>query len=453
MSASPPVAGSAAPPRSRLFGLRFEEPEQPRRRAVWLLLALVAAVLVAGLAILIDHEGVQHRDLRILVALHDALQHAGLLSAADELADWVSKLLGPGPHLIPLTLLAAGLAARAGRLRLALFVPLAFVLGMLGESLLKDAVGRARPNLYPDMAVATGPSFPSGHAVGAICAIAVPLVVMALLTRRAWLRWGLVGTAVVAVLALDAARLVLAVHWPTDVLAGNLFGLSVCGVLADGLGLPLPRLPAASASGNPNALSAVWDRVDPVRPEAAPGVEGNRRLTSLTGAVQLAVLAVVILSGLVFGSAPGLHFFSGFLAIPLTVVKLGSTGWRFAAYYLRRTPAYRGAGPPTVIPRLLSPLLVVSAVVAFATGVILFFQGSHRGIGATLHTDSAVVFIVLVLIHVAAHARTAWLASAADVRDPAAVPGGAARWGLLIGASVAGVVLAAGLTFAYPWSV
>src|SRR5581483_8896734 len=113
---------------------------------------------------------------------------------------------------------------------------------------------------------------------------------------------------------------------------------------------PRPRRPLAYRRARRQPLRAVRLRRPRGRARAAPGVEGNRRLTSLTGAVQLAVLAVVILSGLVFGSAPGLHFFSGFLAIPLTVVKLGSTGWRFAAYYLRRTPAYRGAGPPTVIP-------------------------------------------------------------------------------------------------------
>jgi undecaprenyl-diphosphatase len=467
MSASPPVAGRRrlrdrlhassaeplAPPRRVLPArLRLEAPEGPRGRGLWLVAALVAAVLVCGLAMLIDHEAVQHRDLRLLVQLHDALQHAGLLNAADEVADWVSQWLGPGPHLIPLTVLVAVLALRAGRARLALFLPLAFALGVLGEHFLKDAVGRVRPNLYPSMAVATGPSFPSGHAVGAICAVAAPLVVAAWLTRRAWLRWSLLAVAVLAVVAIDLARLVLAVHYPTDVLAGNLLGLGICAALAGALGLPLPRPAPRTASGS-GVAARLWQRIDPVRPEADPGVEGNRRLTSLTGAVQLAVLAVVILSGVVFGSAPGLHLFSGFVAIPLTLLKLGSTGHRFVGYYLRRHAAYRTAGPPTVIPRLLAPLLVASAVVALATGVVLFFQGTRHGTAATLHTDSAVVFIVLVLVHVAVHARTAWVASAAEVRTPRSVPGGNARWALLAGATVAGLVLAAGLTLGYPWSV
>lgn len=451
--AEPVAAAEALPARPWRFAWppRAERPETARGRMAWLITALVAAVLVGGLAVLIGHAGVQHRDLRLLVQLHDSLQQAGLLSLAATVAGQISTWLGPGPHLIPLTLLVAVLAVRAGRVRLALFVPLAFGVGMVGEHLLKQVVDRGRPNLYPDLAVATGPSFPSGHAVGAICAVAVPLVVAAVLTRRAWLRWSLVGLAVVAVVALDLARLVLAVHWPTDVLAGNLFGLGVCGVLAAALGLPLPR-PAAS-SGGVAALVTLWDRTDPVRVERDHGVEGNRRLTSVTGALQLVVLAVVILSGLVFGSVPALHFFSGFVAIPLTVLKLGSTGYRFAGYYLRRRHPYRAAGPPTAIPRLLAPLLVVSAVAAFATGVALFFEGTTHGAVATLHTDSAVVFIVLVLVHVAVHARTAWVASAAEVQQPAAVAGASSRWALVVGASVAGLVLGAGLTFGYPWSV
>lgn len=298
-SANPSTASSRA---RAIRGLRLEPPAAAPARRVWLVLALVAAVLVTGLAMLIDHERVQHGDLRLLVSLHDALAHAGVLGAADELADWVSQWLGPGPHLIPLTLLAAALALRARRPRLALFVPLAFALGTLAQTWVKDAVGRARPNLYPDLAVASGPSFPSGHAVGAICAVAVPLLVCALLSRRARVRWGLIGLAAVAVVALDLARLVLAVHYPTDVLAGNLLGLAVCAGLAAVLGLPLPRV---RGGGGRAVIATARDRTDPVRLDADPGVAGNRRLTSATGAVQLVVLAVVILSGVVFGLTIG----------------------------------------------------------------------------------------------------------------------------------------------------
>jgi undecaprenyl-diphosphatase len=446
------AAGGAQPAhRGRLaWGLRFEGPERPRRRLAWLILALVAAALFAGLAIAVGDSAVQRQDMQWLTALHSRLTEAGAIHTADEVADFVSQWLGPGPHLLPLTALAAYLAYRAGRLRLALLVPLSFAFGVVGETLLKAAVDRTRPNLYPAMAVSSGPSFPSGHAVGAICAVAVPLLVIAWLNGRRWLRITLIVLAALSVVAIDLARLVLAVHWPTDVVAGNLVGIAIVGALAALLGVPLPT-PRGGAT-LPRSLSAWWHRTDPERPAADPGPEGNRRLTSLVGAIQLGVLAVVILSGVFFGSVPGLHFFASFVAIPLTVLKLGSTGYRFAHYYLRNGP-YRAAGPPTVIPRLLSPLLVISALVAFATGVALFAMGTTHGTVATLHTDSAVVFIVAVLAHVAAHARTAWTASAAELGSAPTVRGSGARWGTLLAVTVAGLVLAAGFTFTYPWSV
>jgi membrane-associated phospholipid phosphatase len=454
-----PLAAGGAPPaanRRRTWGVHFEQPEPPGGRLAWLILAAVAALLVAALAVAIGSGAVQRFDLRLLVQLHDRLTGAGVIAGADEAADWVSQWLGPGPHLLPLTLLVSALAVRAGRVRLAIFVPLCFAVGALGESLLKDVVDRTRPNLYPDMAVVNGPSFPSGHAVGAICAVAVPLVVAACLTRRRWLRISLMGVAVLAVLALDLARLVLAVHWPTDVVAGNVLGLGVCATLAAALGVPLPRLAPAAATGapagGPRLLAAFWDRVDPHRP-ASDGVEGNRRLTSLAGMALVPVLTAVALSGVVFGWSPGLHFFTGFAAIPLVLLKLGSTGYRFTGYYLRRDRDYRAAGPPTVVPRVFGAPLVASAVVAFVSGVLLFATGTHRGTVATLHTDSAVIFIVLVLIHVAVHARTGWLASAADLRTPAGATGSGSRRASLIAMSVAGVAVAAGLTFAYPWHV
>ena len=184
------------------------------------------------------------------------------------------------------------------------------------------------------------------------------------------------------------------------------------------------------------------------------GVEGNRRLTALTGAVQLVALTAVALSGLVFGTAPWLHYFLGFAALPLTALKLASTGWRFLHYYAVRSAAYRTAGPPAPLPRLLAPLLVGSTVVAFFTGVLLFFHGQRRGFGATLHTDSAVVFVVAALVHVAVHLRSTMQASTADLSGVApTVPGARWRQGLVAGAGVAGLVVAVALVAGYHWSL
>ena len=65
-----------------------------------------------------------------------------------------------------------------------------------------------------------------------------------------------------------------------------------------------------------------------------------------------------------------LHVFVGFVLIPPIVLKLASTGWRFARYYTG-TSAYVVQGPPLLAMRVLAPFLVAATVVLFASGVAM----------------------------------------------------------------------------------
>ncbi len=189
---------------------------------------------------------------------------------------------------------------------------------------------------------------------------------------------------------------------------------------------------------------------------ADPGVEGNRRLTALTGVVLLVGLGLALLSGLVFRRGPGLHFALGFAAIPPTLLKLGATGWRFLNYYAIRRGRYRAAGPPLPLPRVLAPPLVAATLVAFVSGVVLFFQGTDRGSMSTLHTDSVVVLTLLLAVHVAIHLRTVYDASLADLRPArlvAGLRGSTTRRALVMGSVVAGIVLAVALVGGYHWTL
>ena len=201
-------------------------------------------------------------------------------------------------------------------------------------------------------------------------------------------------------------------------------------------------------------LDAWWAQSHRADPGGDPGVEANRRLTAVTGAAAILPLLLVAGSGLVFGWSPGLHFALGFAALPLTLLKLASTGWRFSSYYLRRGSAYRTAGPPALLPRLLGPVVAASAVIAFATGVLLFFQGRERGTAATLHTDSAVVLSIALLLHVSIHLRSTWRVSRAElVGGAAGVRGRGDRAAAVAGATAAGVVLAIALVGGYHWTL
>ncbi|MFF1871686.1 phosphatase PAP2 family protein [Kitasatospora herbaricolor] len=95
---------------------------------------------------------------------------------------------------------------------------------------LRLLVGRPRPHFGDPVAYAAGPAFPSGHAM----ASAITCVILVWLIRPHTNRAGRVaatGVAAVAVLAVGWTRIVLGVHWPSDVLAGWL----AAGVILGGV--------------------------------------------------------------------------------------------------------------------------------------------------------------------------------------------------------------------------
>lgn len=92
--------------------------------------------------------------------------------------------------------------------------------------LLKEVVARARPSLPEPVAHAGGYSFPSGHALGAAAMYASLAVVAAGVLRRRW-RPLLVAVAVVVPMAVATTRVLLGVHFPSDVAAGLVLGWAV----------------------------------------------------------------------------------------------------------------------------------------------------------------------------------------------------------------------------------
>ncbi|HEY2373226.1 MAG TPA: hypothetical protein VGH82_11900 [Gaiellaceae bacterium] len=168
----------------------------------------------------------------------------------------------------------------------------------------------------------------------------------------------------------------------------------------------------------------------------AGGSAGNEQLTAVVAAVLIVLLAVEGATLLNLRSLLTVHAFVGMLLIPVIGLKLASTGWRMLRYY-RRGKEYVRRGPPHIALRVLvAPLVVVSTVFLFGTGVALLAVDQTHGTLVGLHKASFVVWLGATAIHVLAHLVE--LPRAARRR----VPGLATRC-LLVGASLAaGAVVA-----------
>lgn len=135
----------------------------------------------------------------------------------------------------------------------------------------------------------------------------------------------------------------------------------------------------------------------------AGGTDGNERLTVLTGLLLIVLLAVLGVTIVWIGKLLWLHLFLGLLLIGPVVLKLLSTAYRFVRYYTASI-AYRRKGPPPRVLRLLGPLVVLSTLAVFATGIGLLLLGpGSRQPMLLLHKASFIAWIALVAVHVLGH--------------------------------------------------
>jgi hypothetical protein len=179
----------------------------------------------------------------------------------------------------------------------------------------------------------------------------------------------------------------------------------------------------------------------------AGGTDGNEQLTAITGAVLLVLLAVIGVTIVLIGRLISVHLFVGLLLIGPVALKMASTGYRFVRYYTNDR-AYRQKGPPELPLRLIAPVVVLSTVVVFASGVILLFVGrAERDQDQLLliHKVSFIVWVVFTALHVLGHLPALARSMRVQAKSPSDIEGLAGRGGrsiALVGTLVGGLVLA-----------
>jgi hypothetical protein len=142
------------------------------------------------------------------------------------------------------------------------------------------------------------------------------------------------------------------------------------------------------------------------------------------------------------------HILIGLMLVPPLLVKMGSVLWRFSRYYLH-DPAFRRAGPPHPVLRVLGPLAMSSTIGLFGSGIALWLIGPTDRTMFRLHQLSFVAWFVFVAAHVLAHLLRATRLAAADARearggrgiDARARRGARGRRGLVVASLIVGLLL------------
>ncbi|RXZ65813.1 phosphatase PAP2 family protein [Pelagerythrobacter rhizovicinus] len=108
--------------------------------------------------------------------------------------------------------------------REAVLFAMTVITGWLVNAALKFAVGRERPQIVPHLMDASGQSFPSGHSFNAALVYIAMALAFAALSRRQSVRYTVIGAAMLISAMVAWSRVMLGVHFPSDVIAGWLGG-------------------------------------------------------------------------------------------------------------------------------------------------------------------------------------------------------------------------------------
>jgi membrane-associated phospholipid phosphatase len=209
--------------------------------------ALVTMILATVGLLTVSHDVLDHGGL----AQHDPARLNFIIGLRSGWSVELSRIvtqLGSADVLVVLALAAGGLLWwRGAGLGIVLAPVLVLGLSALLVAVLKALVHRVRPPLSLRLVTENEPSFPSGHSTNSAALL-------------------LVGISGLAAMFIGLSRLVLGVHWPTDVLAGWCLGALVCLLVTTAV-LALPNHAHRPPAGTGRFANVWWhlERVATVR--------------------------------------------------------------------------------------------------------------------------------------------------------------------------------------------
>lgn len=193
---------------------------------VGMLIAIAALATGIGVLTLRDQSSPTFDTALVNDATEWAVTHPGFV----DIAEIWSQATYPWVLHVLLTLVTlAVVLTRSGPRRTVAILPLAWITWGLG-SVTKVIVDRPRPG--PQLIDVQYLSFPSGHALNATLVVALIAVLLTASVKGVITRLvlGVLGLAIVVLTVFN--RIVLGVHYPTDVIAGVLIGAASAAAIA-----------------------------------------------------------------------------------------------------------------------------------------------------------------------------------------------------------------------------
>jgi undecaprenyl-diphosphatase len=197
---------------SQRFGLRL---------TLFALAVVLVAVPFATLLFQVLGRGPLTRlDGRIANRLNASVNGHPAVVRTLQLISWLGR-----PVTLTLVVAVAVIVLwRRGQPKLVAFLILTVLGGGLVDSLVKMLVNRPRPHVDHPISTAMGKSFPSGHSMSSLICFGALLVIFLPALRRSRDRHIAVAATVVLVLAIGLSRLMLGVHFVSDVVGGYVLG-------------------------------------------------------------------------------------------------------------------------------------------------------------------------------------------------------------------------------------
>jgi undecaprenyl-diphosphatase len=202
---------------------------RPRRTLVPLVAVTVAALVFTVLLVLVRSQWPPLES-----ADHGAAANINRLIAGDHPLVAVVKvvtLLGSTAVLSAVIGLAAVGVAIRKRWRLAIYLLVTGAGALVLNPVVKSLVGRLRPVVAHPVAHGTGDSFPSGHSLGSMICYGAVLLVFLPAARGRWRR-AFIGAVVTLIALIGISRILLGVHYLSDVLGAWALGIAWLGVTA-----------------------------------------------------------------------------------------------------------------------------------------------------------------------------------------------------------------------------